>query len=194
MNSTLLYEDILQKYRFSIYDGMNTYIVDAGNVDDAKSLVVAHTGIEKRKLSFTVLLNRSLEAEKKVDESRKPPEYNTLDDQPVTIVPDELAEGAKFDENKIPYHLLSIYSLECTAKVLQFGAKKYAPRNWEKGISWSRVFRACVGHLFDWWRGEELDPETKMPHLWHASCCIMFLVHYDKYKKNFDDRPKNEGK
>jgi hypothetical protein len=102
---------------------------------------------------------------------------------------DVLAEGYKADHDKLPVHLLPTDSLEAITSILQFGAKKYAPRNWEKGMAWSRPYSACVRHLFAWWRGEHLDPETGMSHLWHAGACILFLIAYEQRKIGTDDRP-----
>ena len=103
---------------------------------------------------------------------------------------DVSAEGTKADDGKIPLDLLAFDALEGTASVLQFGAKKYAPRNWEKGIAFSRVFAALLRHLFAWWRGEDVDPETGLSHLHHAACCIMFLQAYTIRKTpDVDDRP-----
>lgn len=99
-------------------------------------------------------------------------------------------EGRKDDQGKAPYHLLAPEFLDGTAQVLKFGADKYAPRNWEKGMDWSRPFSALMRHMWAWWRGEAKDPETGFSHLWHAACCIMFLVAYEERKTGNDDRPK----
>lgn len=101
-------------------------------------------------------------------------------------------EGRKDDGGKAPYHLLAPEMLEATALVLGFGAKKYSARNWEKGMHWSRPFGALMRHMWAWWRGEACDPETGYSHLWHASCCLMFLVAYEARNVGSDDRPRNE--
>ena len=101
-------------------------------------------------------------------------------------------EGRKDDGDKAPYHLLAPEMLEATALVLGFGAKKYSARNWEKGMHWSRPFGALMRHMWAWWRGEACDPETGYSHLWHASCCLMFLVAYEARNVGSDDRPTNE--
>jgi hypothetical protein len=75
------------------------------------------------------------------------------------------------------------------ARVLAFGASKYGERNWERGMKWGRPFAACMRHLWSWWRGEKADPETGMSHLWHAGCCIAFLIAYEARKVGTDDRP-----
>jgi hypothetical protein len=100
-----------------------------------------------------------------------------------------MTEGRKDDQEKLPYHLLPPELMEGVAAVLQFGARKYAPRNWELGMSWSRPFSALMRHMWAWWRGETADPETGMSHLWHAGCCLAFLIAYEQRQTGTDDRP-----
>jgi hypothetical protein len=97
-------------------------------------------------------------------------------------------QGNKFDGEKLRVDLLSFQAIQGTAEVLTFGAKKYGDRNWEKGLSFSRVFGACLRHLFSWWLGKDKDDETGLNHLDHAACCIMFLQHYTKTNTGIDDR------
>lgn len=97
--------------------------------------------------------------------------------------------GVKHDSGKLPYHLISPWILRALAVILGFGAKKYSARNWEQGMDWSRVFGALQRHTWAWWEGENVDPETGESHLWHAACCIMFLVDYEARGVGKDDRP-----
>lgn len=98
-------------------------------------------------------------------------------------------EGTKDDGGKARMELIAPELMFGTAAVLTFGAEKYGDRNWEKGMAWSRVFGALQRHLWAWWRGEQYDGETGMPHLWHASCCLMFLIAYELRGTGKDDRP-----
>lgn len=98
-------------------------------------------------------------------------------------------EGKKLDDGKLPWHLLPGDAVEEIVSILDFGAKKYAPRNWEKGMSWSRVFSALMRHMWAWWGGENVDKETGKSHLAHAGCCILFLIAFEKRKSGTDDRP-----
>lgn len=100
-------------------------------------------------------------------------------------------EGRKDDTGKLPYDLIAPEFLAGTAEILAFGAAKYAPRNWEKGMAWSRPFSALMRHMWAWWAGEKLDPETGKSHLWHACCCLMFLVAYEQRSTGTDDRPNS---
>ena len=104
-----------------------------------------------------------------------------------------MEEGRKDDGGKAPIHLINPSLLFNIADVLGFGARKYAERNWEQGIAYSRVFAALQRHLWQWWDGTRLDAESGLPHLAHAACCLMFLIAYterpSKYDP-FDDRPE----
>lgn len=101
-------------------------------------------------------------------------------------------EGLKFDEGKVRYELLPPELLESVAQVLTFGAHKYADRNWELGMKWSRPFGAAMRHLWAWINPfvPDTDPETGYSHLAHAGCCIAFLISYEKRGVGEDDRPR----
>lgn len=97
--------------------------------------------------------------------------------------------GQKLDDGKLPLQLLDPAALEEVAKVLAFGAKKYAPNNWRKGLSYTRVLGATLRHLFAFARGEDNDPETGLSHIAHAKCELMFLLSYIVSKRSdLDDR------
>ena len=96
--------------------------------------------------------------------TEKPMEYN--------VEPPEATKllgygGDKHDENKLPMHLVPVSAIKSLAEVLQYGAKEYAPRNWEKGLRWSRPYAAVQRHLNTWWAGETLDPTSGMSHIKH---------------------------
>ena len=93
--------------------------------------------------------------------------------------------GRKFDGGKLMYGLLPPLALEETVKVLTFGAQKYEPDNWQfVPDSKRRYFDALQRHLWAWKQGEQIDQESRLPHLAHAMCCLMFLYEHDvKYSK-----------
>ena len=100
--------------------------------------------------------------------------------------------GKKYDAGKLRMDLLPLDAIEEVVKVLTFGASKYGDWNWSKGMSWSRLFGAAMRHLWAFWKGEVYDKESKINHLAHCSCCILFLLHYSIYKSGIDDRPIHE--
>lgn len=100
-----------------------------------------------------------------------------------------MTEGRKDDNGKAPWHLCPWDAVRAIIKVLAFGANKYGDRNWEHGMRWSRPFAALMRHLTAWWEGEQADAETGFSHLWHAGCCVMFLIAYEIRGSGIDDRP-----
>ena len=98
-------------------------------------------------------------------------------------------EGRKDDQEKVRTDLYPIDALLETCEVLTYGAKKYEPRNWEKGFEWSRAYGAALRHLFAFWQGEDLDPETGISHLAHAACEVAFLQSFHIREIGKDDRP-----
>lgn len=68
------------------------------------------------------------------------------------------------------------------------GAEKYADRNWEKGYEWSKSYAALNRHLWAFWNGEDIDPETGSKHIvaviWHGIALAQFMNQHP----DFDDR------
>jgi hypothetical protein len=79
-------------------------------------------------------------------------------------------------------------ALASTAAVLTFGAKKYKPGNWAKGMPWSVCFTCTMSHLLKAFQGEEKDEESGLPHLAHAMCNMLFLLAYRDHYPEGDDR------
>lgn len=101
-----------------------------------------------------------------------------------------MSEGIKHDQDKNRLDLLSSTWVEGVGKVLTFGARKYSANNWRSGLARSRLLGACLRHVFAYLRGEDLDPETGLLHLYHASCCLMFASELHYTKPETDDRWK----
>ena len=65
------------------------------------------------------------------------------------------------------------------------GAGKYAPRNWEKGIPWSRCLDSALRHLNKFQRGM-----TDEDHLAAAAWNIFAIIHYQELgMTEFNDIP-----
>ncbi len=97
--------------------------------------------------------------------------------------------GRKDDTGKVRMELIPPEIKVALGTILGFGATKYDDRNWEKGMDWSRCYGALERHMTAWWSGENSDAETGESHLWHALCCISFLVAYERRGVGKDDRP-----
>jgi Domain of unknown function (DUF5664) len=97
--------------------------------------------------------------------------------------------GLRFNEGKTRYDLLPPFPIDQLAQVLTVGSKKYAERNWELGMKWSKVIASLKRHLALIEKGEDFDKETGMLHASHVMCNAAFLVQYYKTHPEFDDRP-----
>lgn len=87
------------------------------------------------------------------------------------------AAGVKADGEKSRPDLLPLKALQDVIDVLGYGAKKYSADNWKKvPDARRRYYAACLRHVFAWWQGEERDPESGLPHLAHACCCLLFIL------------------
>ena len=92
--------------------------------------------------------------------------------------------GRKDDTGKHDYSLLSMEALDQVVKVLEFGADKYARGGWRHVDSAERrYYSACIRHLKRYQAGEDLDDESGLPHLAHATACLLFLLGKDTTNK-----------
>ena len=111
----------------------------------------------------------------------------TSDVEEIQVDPDT---GAKKGSKLARFDLVPASPLFQLAEHYGRGAKKYAARNWEGGYDWSLSYAALNRHLWAWWNGEDIDPETGSNHMtavaWHAFALLEFLeTHPEK-----DDRPR----
>ncbi len=123
----------------------------------------------------------------------KPDDHEALTFHPLGIGDVESTEkgsGARFNGGKPDYSLIPLCTLEDEAKVWAYGKQKYAAWNWAKGMPWSVPLACLLRHMAAWQRGEELDPESGLPHLAHAMCNLRMLTLYSKTYTEGDDRPK----
>ena len=74
--------------------------------------------------------------------------------------------------------------------VYGLGANKYAERNWEGGYEWGKGIAALERHLQLFKAGEDLDPESQLPHLAHARWHTGTLLTFFAREIGIDDRSK----
>lgn len=105
--------------------------------------------------------------------------------------PEDVAlHAVKFDGDKPQMELVPASAMIGLAKVLGYGAAKYARYNYLKGMAWTRLSGAALRHIFSWLAGEDIDPESKLPHLYHALASIAMLIETIERDKGLDDRYK----
>lgn len=98
-------------------------------------------------------------------------------------------KGLRFNDGKTRHDLVPAYAQEQYARVLTEGSKKYAERNWERGMKWSKVIASLERHLQEIKNCNDYDAESKLLHSAHIMCNAAFLTEYYKIYPQGDDRP-----
>ncbi len=100
-------------------------------------------------------------------------------------------KAIKKDLNKAPIHLVPSQCIIGVAKVMGFGQDKYDEYNYRKGegLDYMRLYDAAQRHMLAWSLGEDIDPESGLPHLDHAAASIMMLKDLQSRGGKHDNRP-----
>lgn len=107
--------------------------------------------------------------------SRGPFAIIRIEEQKITPVPGRKDDGTKPDWSLLPWK-----GLETVVRVMEFGASKYGRDNWfTLPDARRRLFSAAVRHLLSRLNGEKNDQESGLPHLAHAACCVLSLLHFE---------------
>jgi hypothetical protein len=81
--------------------------------------------------------------------------------------------GAMREALGVPYfRQLPLEALAAGATALEYGAMKYAPRNWEKGLPWQQMIDSLKRHIDDFERKHDYDDGEDGSGL-HQICMIM---------------------
>ena len=97
--------------------------------------------------------------------------------------------GKKFDQGKTEWDLLPLGPVEEIVKVLMHGREKYGRDNWQLVDNpIRRYYAAAQRHLAAFRRArfdtknpfDAVDSESKLHHLAHAACCILFLLWHER--------------
>lgn len=101
--------------------------------------------------------------------------------------PKERGERKNSGKNRLD--LIPPEMFQALGEVLTFGANKYADRNWEKGMPLTEIAASLLRHYVAWLKGEDIDPESGKPHLWHMFTNAGFMVTISERMPQWDDRP-----
>ena len=101
-------------------------------------------------------------------------------------------KAIKKDQDKAPIHLVPSQCIIGVAKVMGYGKDKYDEYNYRKGegLDYMRLYDAAQRHMLAWSLGEDIDPESGLPHLDHAAASIMMLSDLQSRGGKNDNRPK----
>ena len=94
-------------------------------------------------------------------------------------------QGTKHDEGKLRYDLIPPYPLMRLAEVYTIGARKYGDRDWEKGISCSRLLGSMLRHIEAYRAGELVDKDDGQLHMASVAFCAFAVLYFDG-KAHFD--------
>lgn len=100
--------------------------------------------------------------------------------------------GLRSNSGKARMDLVPPSTLYAIAKVMEFGASKYQPHNWNRGMPWSIPYSCAMRHLTAFMMGEDLDKESGQPHLYHVACNIAMLIEFMHTCPELDDRYKGK--
>lgn len=105
------------------------------------------------------------------------------------------SKGLRYNANKLPVELVPASLNMAVAAVLEAGARKYARRNWEKGINAEIIIGCLERHLLKYKSTvfSDLDPETGLPHLFHIAANVAMLIENMFYNESLDDRHKSDN-
>lgn len=73
-----------------------------------------------------------------------------------------------------------------------FGAQKYSAHNWKGGLKYTEICESMQRHMNSFQEGEDVDPESGLPHIGHILCNAMFLSYMYQVRKDMDDRDIDE--
>jgi hypothetical protein len=92
--------------------------------------------------------------------------------------------GAKREKlHVLPYDLVPFQEMtDAFVRVAEFGAHKYEPWNWSKGLPRVQLLGSLLRHAWAYLRGEERDKESGLLHtdhiLWNAAV-LAHNVHWN---------------
>lgn len=111
------------------------------------------------------------------------------------LAPDALAEtritsstGGQKNQKLARIGSIDPQAILRVAQVAGFGEQKYSRLNYLNGYDWSLSFDACMRHMLAFWSGEDLDPESGLPHLAHAAWHNMAMIAFMEKSIGTDDR------
>ena len=91
---------------------------------------------------------------------------------------------------KLPLHLFPAEAIAMGSLAMLEGKLVYGRANFVagSGVQASIYVDACKRHLDAWFSGEELTPDSKLPHLANAIACLAIIIKAKAHGKLVDDR------
>lgn len=94
---------------------------------------------------------------------------------------------------QLSYVLDVMPALKDMVVVMEFGANKYERNNWQKGFPKDKLLDSLLRHVDAFYAGEDIDPESGLPHVGHILCNAAFLgYHYGSNSKYWEENNRGE--
>jgi len=91
---------------------------------------------------------------------------------------------------KSPMSVIPTPFLHALGLAMLEGALKYGRHNYRAaGIRFSVYYDAVMRHMNAWWEGEDIDPDSGLPHPVKAAACLCILFDAMLQENANDDRP-----
>ncbi|QHZ59813.1 dATP / dGTP pyrophosphohydrolase [Alteromonas phage vB_AmeM_PT11-V22] len=89
-------------------------------------------------------------------------------------------QAMRFNDNKpeLSYILDVMPALKDMVAVMEFGANKYERNNWQRGFPKDKLLDSMLRHIDAFYSGEDVDPESGLPHVGHIMCNAAFLAYH----------------
>lgn len=102
------------------------------------------------------------------------------------------ASGAQREKlDALPYDLVPFQEFtDAYVRVAEFGARKYQPWNWSKGLNRIQILSSLLRHTFAYLRGEDRDSDSGLLHTDHIVWNAVTLVHNVHWNLEDGRRPE----
>lgn len=160
---------------------------------------MSHTGVGEVWPSLSAEERKQVNVKKGFDEgqARQREKWSTEGEKAAkTPLPDHSTKLTNpkdlVGSNKLPLHLWPTTATATGCLALLDGMLKYGRSNWrEAGVRYSIYADAAIRHIQAAWEGEDVDPDSELPHEAHALACLAIIVDARAAGKLHDDRAYN---
>lgn len=87
----------------------------------------------------------------------------------------ESEQALRYNNGKPKLSMVDLNCLEPCARVLEYGANKYARDNWKKGMNLTSILDSLMRHVADLQAGKTIDEESQQLIIGHIQCNALFL-------------------
>ena len=111
------------------------------------------------------------------------PNHEVKQGEEITVIIHEgRGDAKKFDHNKLMWDILPYDQIEKIVEVMTYGAGKYGAESW-KTVDSPRYEAAFMRHYVERKKGEAVDKDSKISHLAHAACNLLFMMWLEEHGK-----------